>query len=109
MSWDMIDDDAAKLQETQAKWLDLQFQYEYCAECGGDAKDHIAGSDPFGNLHAYCKPIEVGEGVTFKYGETTVVGIVIRRLGARIQVEDAEGDWITHWITDSDAMRSQPS
>lgn len=105
----MINEDAASLEATYAAFLTELFAYEYCAECGGDADNHVAGPDPLGNMHAYCKPIEVGEGVTFKYGETTVVGIVIRRLGARIQVEDSEGDWITHWITDEDAMRSQPS
>lgn len=37
-----------------AEWLKEQFEYEYCAECGGDAEDHDA--IPFlGNWFARCK------------------------------------------------------
>lgn len=107
MSWDQIDDDAAVLEDTYAKWLVEQFAYEYCDECGGDAIDHVAGPDPLGNMHAYCKPIAVGERVGFKYGQTPVVGTVVKRLGARIQIiADLDAD-VSHWITDTDAIRTQ--
>lgn len=37
-----------------AEWLVELFEYEYCAECGGDADDHAA--IPFlGNWFARCE------------------------------------------------------
>jgi hypothetical protein len=109
MSWAMLDDDAAALEAAGAKWLKEQFEYEYCADCGGDAIDHVAGYDPFGNTHAYCKPIMPGERVSFEYGTTRVIGTVIQRLGARIQVVADNDAFVTHWITDTDALRYQTS
>ena len=35
-------------------WLKEQFEYEYCAECGGDAEDHDA-VPLLGNWFARCK------------------------------------------------------
>ncbi len=36
------------------KWLHDQFEYEYCAECGGDARHHtVVGV--MGNPFALCK------------------------------------------------------
>jgi len=36
------------------RWLEEQFEHEYCADCGGDAQHHIAV--PFwGNWFAWCK------------------------------------------------------
>lgn len=35
------------------QWLEEQFEYEYCSECGGDADDHIA-VPVMGNWFARC-------------------------------------------------------
>jgi hypothetical protein len=32
------------------------FEFELCAECGGDIGDHAIGPDMFGNAHAWCRP-----------------------------------------------------
>nr|WP_294806940.1 hypothetical protein [uncultured Nitrososphaera sp.] len=41
------------------EWLQEQFEFEYCAECGGDWYDHYAVMLCLGaygcNLFAYCK------------------------------------------------------
>lgn len=114
MSWDMIDDDAAVLEAVQAKWLSELFESEYCAECGGDAIDHIAGSDVLGNMHAYCKPIEVGERVEFVSArDAKLVGTVIETTGKaldrRLQII-ADGDsYTSHWVIAEGVMRSQPA
>jgi hypothetical protein len=39
---------------TAPEFLEDLFEYEYCAECGGDAEDHIVVFDPLGLFHAYC-------------------------------------------------------
>ncbi len=103
----MINDNAQALEDANAKWLEEQFEYEYCSECGGDTDDHVVGSDPFGLRHSYCKPIEVGERVTFEYGDTPVVGVVERRLGPRLKIVSDGDGFVETWITDTDAMRWQ--
>jgi hypothetical protein len=30
------------------------FEYEYCADCGGDVEDHSVVLDVLGLFHAYC-------------------------------------------------------
>ena len=105
----MLDEDAETLEGVKAAWLIEQFVYEFCHECGGDAIDHIAGSDPLGNLHAYCKPFDVGERVDFTTatGKPTS-GTIIKRLGARIQIVAHLDAFTSHWMTDTDVMRSHP-
>ena len=44
----------------QAEWLEDLFEYEYCAECGGDAKHHTVCIDPFGNPFARCDYPPIG-------------------------------------------------
>ncbi len=39
---------------TAQEFLEDLFEYEYCAECGGDAEDHIVVLDVLGLFHAYC-------------------------------------------------------
>ena len=36
------------------EFLEELFEYEYCAECGGDAEDHIVALDVLGLFHAHC-------------------------------------------------------
>ncbi len=36
------------------RFLERLFEFEYCSECGGDAKHHIQGPDMLGNPHAFC-------------------------------------------------------
>ena len=36
---------------TAQQFLEDLFEYEYCAECGGDTEDHIV---VLGLFHAYC-------------------------------------------------------
>ena len=36
------------------RWLAVLFEYEYCAECGGDACHHTAVAGPFGLPFARC-------------------------------------------------------
>jgi hypothetical protein len=40
---------------TAAEFLEQFFEFEYCAECGKDADEHVAVGGPFGNWFAYCK------------------------------------------------------
>ena len=40
--------------DENAKWLADLFEFELCAECGGDADVHTVSPDPFGLLHAWC-------------------------------------------------------
>lgn len=35
-------------------WLKEQFEFEYCPECGGDGRHHVA-SGVLGNWFAWCK------------------------------------------------------
>jgi len=42
--------------ETKAQWLERQFEFEYCAECHGDAQHHTVVPVPgIGNWFALCK------------------------------------------------------
>ena len=36
------------------EFLEELFEYEYCAECGGDVEDHIVALDVLGLFHAHC-------------------------------------------------------
>lgn len=53
--------------EPHDEWLRRLFEYEYCAECGGDAEDHEVCL-VLGNYFARCKhdPFAdtTGEGIT---------------------------------------------
>ena len=41
--------------ETPAEWLEDLFEFEYCAECGGDAEDHEVCIVPgMGTYFARC-------------------------------------------------------
>lgn len=45
---------SGNLDQAPESWLEEQFEYEYCHECGGDAEHHDAA--PFmGNWFAKCK------------------------------------------------------
>lgn len=39
----------------EVRSLRMAFEYELCAECGGDWDDHVISPDPFGHAHAWCK------------------------------------------------------
>jgi hypothetical protein len=43
--------------ETPQQWLERQFEFEFCPECGGDAEHHdVISSFPFpGTNFAACK------------------------------------------------------
>ena len=43
---------------TAEEFMYQLFEFEYCHECGGDTDDHVAGIDPIGNWHAWCKEVE---------------------------------------------------
>ncbi len=106
----MLDEDAEVLEATYAAWLIKQFEFEYCNECGGDTIDHVAGPDPLGNLHAYCKPIGVGERVEFVTGRNAkLTGTVIEVDRDRLRIV-AEGDsYTSHWTLADVTQRSQPA
>ncbi len=36
------------------EWLAELFEFEYCAECEGDAQHHTVCGGPFGNFFARC-------------------------------------------------------
>lgn len=40
--------------ESPEEWLERLFEFEFCAECGGDAADHEVGL-VLGNYFAWCK------------------------------------------------------
>jgi hypothetical protein len=40
---------------TRQEWLDMMFEFEYCAECGGDADDHDCINSAVGTFFARCK------------------------------------------------------
>lgn len=42
-------------EQERTEWLQEQFEYEYCDECGGDAEDHDCVPCPLGNPFARCK------------------------------------------------------
>jgi len=44
-----------------AAFLAELFQYELCAECGGDADAHQARPNPLGLWHAWCRNTDDGE------------------------------------------------
>jgi hypothetical protein len=49
--------------ETPAEWLDDLFEFEFCAECGGDAEDHEVCIVPgMGTFFARC--LRAGEAET---------------------------------------------
>ena len=39
---------------TAQQFLEEIFEYEYCAECGGDTEDHTVVLDVLGLFHAHC-------------------------------------------------------
>jgi hypothetical protein len=39
---------------TAQQFLEDLFEYEYCAECGGDTADHTVMLDVLGLFHAHC-------------------------------------------------------
>jgi hypothetical protein len=39
---------------TAQEFLEELFEYEYCAECGGDVEDHIVALNVLGLFHAHC-------------------------------------------------------
>jgi hypothetical protein len=44
------------MKETPSEWLERLFEFEFCAECGGDADDHEVCLVPgIGNYFARCK------------------------------------------------------
>ena len=54
------------------KWLVDLFEYEYCAECGGDDVDHIPCDGPFGLPFAMCKfaPLDPSKTI-FRHGRVS--------------------------------------
>jgi hypothetical protein len=43
------------MDETPEEWLEKLFEFEYCAECGGDAQDHVVCIVPgMGTYFARC-------------------------------------------------------
>jgi hypothetical protein len=54
------------MKETPSEWLRRLFEFEYCAECGGDADDHEVCIVPgTGTFFARCKhPQAVADGGT---------------------------------------------
>jgi hypothetical protein len=52
----VMDPERGLLQDgrTAQKFLEELFEYEYCAECGGDTEDHVVVLDVLGLFHAYC-------------------------------------------------------
>ena len=43
------------MSETPEAWLEQLFEFEFCAECGGDAEDHVVCLVPgIGNYFARC-------------------------------------------------------
>lgn len=40
--------------QSAADWLEDMFEFELCAECGGDACDHEVDLDILGLFHATC-------------------------------------------------------
>ena len=46
---------ATTMTETPEEWLEDLFEFEYCAECGGDAEDHEVCIVPgMGTYFAHC-------------------------------------------------------
>jgi hypothetical protein len=52
----VMDPEHGALQDGRSaqKFLEELFEYEYCAECGGDVEDHIVALDVLGLFHAHC-------------------------------------------------------
>jgi hypothetical protein len=44
---------------TAQQFLEELFEYEYCAECGGDIEDHRVVLDVLGLFHAYCLKLPI--------------------------------------------------
>lgn len=50
------------MDETPEDWLERLFEFEYCAECGGDAADHEVCIVPgIGNYFARCLRADGGD------------------------------------------------
>jgi len=52
----VMDPERGLLQDgrTAQQFLEELFEYEYCAECAGDAEEHIVVLDVLGLFYAYC-------------------------------------------------------
>lgn len=55
------------------KWIQELFEFEYCAECLGDAEDHISCVGPFGLPFAMCKFSPSVEGWALRNGKLVEV------------------------------------
>jgi hypothetical protein len=63
------------MSETPEEWLEQLFEFEYCAECGGDAADHEVCLVPgIGNYFARCKSPGEGTASTEYGGEPEGIG-----------------------------------
>jgi hypothetical protein len=63
------------MDETPEEWLEQLFEFEYCAECGGDAADHEVCLVPgIGNYFARCKPKGEGAAATEHRGGPEGIG-----------------------------------
>jgi hypothetical protein len=63
------------MDETPEEWLEQLFEFEYCAECGGDAADHEVCLVPgIGNYFARCKSPGEGTASTEYGGEPEGIG-----------------------------------
>ena len=53
----VLDPERGLLQDgrTAQEFLDDLFEYEYCAECGGDTEHHSVVLDVLGLFHAHCR------------------------------------------------------
>ena len=68
------------MSETPEKWLERLFEFEYCAECGGDAADHEVCLVPgIGNYFARCKPPSEGPPTWSTASDPTASGSLPRR------------------------------
>lgn len=45
------------------------FEFEYCAECGGDSDDHMLCAGPFGAPFIMCKFAPIVIGIVFRHGK----------------------------------------
>ena len=52
----VMDPERGLLQDgrTAQEFLEDLFEYEYCAECGGDTEHHSVVLDVLGLFHAHC-------------------------------------------------------
>ena len=61
------------MNESPDDWLRRLFEFEFCAECGGDADDHIV-SVVLGSYFAWCKRSHVDEPPTDETTSTLTDG-----------------------------------